>query len=322
MRPAKILITGSSGYCGHFLAVHFARKGIPVIGVDLNPHILIRDIPNFKFVALDIRNGEVLRRVMEMEQPSHVIHLAFLMDPVHDSKYEYDVDVGGSMNALEAANAVSSVKQFILMSSTSAYGAYPDNPDFIKEDHELRPYDYVYGIHKKEVEERYAKFHRRPDLKMVIFRMCTAVGPSYYKKGGVVSSVYHAAILPDFIGGNGKVQFIHEDDVKAIYDQVVHDESIQGVFNLVPNDYSSSHELGTLLGKKFISVPPWLFRGLFWILWNARLAALKPSHARLMTYGIVASPKKLTDTLDYTFKYGTREAFMDAVEKRRRNGTL
>ena len=259
---------------------------------------------------------------MEQERPSHVIHLAFLMDPVHDTQYHHDVDVLGSKNTLEAANAAPSVKQFILMSSASAYGARPDNPDWITEDRPLAPLDYTYGIHKKEVEEYYNQYRRREDLRLVIFRMCTAVGPSYYKKGGGVSSVFHAPFMIDIKGGNGKVQFIHEDDVKAIFDKVVKDEWFEGLYNLAPNDFSSGKELGVLLKKKFVPVPLNLLKAVFWILWNLRLARLTPAHARMMAYGIVVSPEKLINTLGYTFIYNTREAFMDAVEKRRQNGTL
>jgi len=322
MIPSKILITGSSGYCGHFLAVHFAGLGIPVVGTDLRPHSAEREFPNFKFYDLDIRNKEVLKKIVEMEQPSHIIHLAYLMDPVHDPKYFYDVDVAGSKNALEVANETSSVKQFILMSSTSAYGAFPDNPDWMKEDRPLNPHDYTYGIHKKEVEEYYGQFQKRPDMKLVIFRMCTAVGPSYFKPGGVVSSVYHAPFLIEFFGGNGKIQFIHEDDVKAVFEKAAKDETMEGVFNLVPNDFSTTKELGGGLNKKFIPIPLPLLQAVFWILWNLRIAQLTPAHARLMAYGIVASPNKLMDRLGYRFKYSTKGAFMDAVEKRKALGRL
>ena len=214
------------------------------------------------------------------------------------------------------------VKQFVLMSSTSAYGAQPDNPDWIVEDRPLSGVDYNYGIYKKQVEEYYGQYNKRADLRLVIFRMCTAVGPSYYKKGGVVSAVTHAPFLIDILGGNGKLQFVHEDDVKAIFDRVAHDEKMEGVFNLVPNDFSSTKELGVGLGKKFIPVPLWLLRSAFWVLWQLHLASLTPAMARLMAYGIVASPEKLIKTLGYAFRYGTKSAFMDAVEKRKANGTL
>ena len=321
-QPTKILITGSTGYCGHFLARHFAGAGIPVVGLDIAPHPVIKEVPGFTFIKTDIRDRAALEKIFAAEQPSHVIHLAYLMDPIHDKKFEYDVDVMGSKYIFEISNATASVKQFILMSSASAYGAFPDNPEFLAEDSQLRPRDYNYGIYKREVESYYRSYPKRQDLKLVIFRMCTAVGPSYYKPGGVVSTVAKAPFILDVKGGDGRVQFIHEEDVIALFEKIVNDADVEDTFNLAPPSYATTRELGEAYGKKLIPLPLWMLRGIFWILWNLRIAALTPAIARLMAYGIIVSPKKLMARYSYTFKYSTKEAFLDAVEKRKANGTL
>jgi len=318
----KILITGSTGYCGHFLARHFAGQGIPVVGLDIAPHLGVKDIPGFTFIKTDIRDRAALEKIFAAEQPSHVLHLAFLMDPVHDKKYEYDVDVMGSKHAFELANATSSVRQFVLLSSAAAYGAFPDNPEFLTEEAPLRPRDYNYGIYKREVENFYHSYPKRADLKLVIFRMCTAVGPSYYKPGGVVSTVTKSPFMLDIKGGDGRVQFIHEEDVIALFDRVVNDADVEDTFNLAPPSYATTRELAKPFGKRFIPLPLWLLRGIFWIIWNLRLAALTPAIARLMAHGIIISPKKLMARYDYTFKYSAKDAFLDAVASRQANGTL
>lgn len=318
----KILITGASGYCGNFLAMHFAKKGIPVIGFDLKPHPVNKEVSNYQFHAVDIRNKKAMGRIIEKEQPTHVIHLAYLMDPHHDKKFEYDVDVMGSRHIFELANQTKSVKQFILMSSASIYGGHKDNKDWLKEDADLRPHDYNYAVYKKAVERYYHKFHKRPDMKLVIFRMCTAVGPSYYKPGGVVSTVAKAPFLINLTDGNGKAQFIHEEDVISLFDKIVHDERVEDTFNLAPDSFTDTKELGQLFSKKVYPIRLFLLKGVFWLLWNLRLAQLTPAMARLMAYGIVIDPKKLMEQYQYTFKYSTQAAFLDAVEKRKANGTL
>ena len=319
---SKILITGSSGYCGHFLACHFAAQGIPVVGLDIVPHLGVKDVPNFTFIKTDIRDRAALEKIFLEEKPSHVLHLAFLMDPVHDKKYEYDVDVTGSKHVFELANATPGVRQFVLLSSASAYGAWPNNPEFLTEEQPLRPRDYNYGIYKREVENYYRSFPKRADLKLVIFRMCTAVGPSYYKAGGVVATVAKAPFMLDVRGGDGRVQFIHEEDVIALFDKVINDADVEDTFNLAPPSYATTRELGKSFGKKFIPLPLWLLRGIFWILWNLRIAALTPAIARLMAHGIIVSPRKLTARYNYAFKYSAKAAFLDAVASRKANGTL
>lgn len=318
----KILITGSTGYLGNFLAVYFGNKGVPVVGVDIKAHPVVKDTPNFTFYECDVRDKEKMMDIFKKESPTHVIHMAYLMDPVHDAKFEYDVDVVGSQNTLECANETNSVVQFILFSSASIYGADIDNPEWFTEESPLQPRDYNYAIHKKTVEEWYRKFDKRADMKLVIMRMCTAVGPSYYKKGGVVSSINNAPFMAQIGKKRNAVQFIHEDDVKALVEKITNDEEVEDTFNLGPDSYAFADEIAATLNKRIIKIPLSVMKFVFWIMWNLHLAQMTPAMAKLMAYSISASPKKLMDRYNYKFQYSTLEAFLDAVRKRKENGTL
>ena len=149
----KILITGSSGYVGYILAKYFSEKGVQIIGLSRKENPAWKGNKNFKFYSCDVTDKKNLEKIFSKEKPTHVIHLAYLMEPLHDVKKEYEIDVIGSMNTIEIANKTKSVKQFILFSSASAYGAWPENKLWIKEYQPLRPRDYRYGINKKKVEE-------------------------------------------------------------------------------------------------------------------------------------------------------------------------
>ena len=87
-QPTKILITGSSGYVGNFLALHFAKQDIEVIGFDIHPFKTAGVVPHFTFIKGDIRDGESLTRLIAEQKPSHIIHLAYFMDPQHDKKLD------------------------------------------------------------------------------------------------------------------------------------------------------------------------------------------------------------------------------------------
>lgn len=320
--PNKILITGSSGYVGNFLAVYFGQKGIKVVGIDITAHPVVKNIPNFKFIECDTRNKNQVVNIFSQEQPSHVIHLAYLMDPIHNKKLEYEIDVLGSQNAINASDQSPSVRQFILFSSTSIYGAHKNNPEFFTEDAPKNPEDYTYAIYKKQIEEYFQAFPKRNDLKIVTLRMTTAVGPGYYKKGGVVSSFTKAPFALLLSGINTRVQFIHEDDVKVLAEKIVNDEVIEGVFNICPENYVTIKELAKEQNKPAIYFPLWLLRFGFWLLWNLRLANLTPAIAKLMAYSIIASGQKLAKRYNYVFQYTAKQAFFDAVEKRRAIGSL
>ncbi len=318
----KILITGSNGYVGNFLAEYFCRRGVPVVGLDLSSMERQRAYPGFRFVRCDVRDRAAVERAFREADPTHVIHLAYLMDPQHDRSFEYDVDVNGSKVVFETAEATPSVRQFVHFSSASIYGAFPDNRLFITEDQAPRPRDWVYAQNKKIVEDYFAAYPKRPDLKLVNYRMCTAVGPSYYKAGGVVSVLAKAPVGLMLDGKAAEIQFIHEDDVKELTALVVDDPEIEGIYNLAADSYSDAREMNPTPKKIFLKLPKWLFKAVIAALWSIRLSDVSPTSVNLVAYGIVVSPRKLADRYGYKFRYSTKEAFFDAYEKRRKNGTL
>ncbi|MGA1820794.1 MAG: NAD-dependent epimerase/dehydratase family protein [Thermoplasmatota archaeon] len=316
----KVLVTGSSGYVGMVLSRHLSERGADVIGLDVKGNRAWKGNDHFRFIECDVTDNGKVEEVFRSERPTHVIHLAYLMNPLHNKKREYEIDVEGSKNVFKAAIGAPSVKQFIQMSSTSAYGAWPDNRPWIKEEAPLRPRGYRYGINKKEVEEYMNYFRKRTHLKLVILRMCTAVGSSYHKKGGVVSILAKAPVLTKIGNRYAEVQFIHEDDLTAIIDLILGDPDIEGTFNLAPDSFATTRELSR--AKLAVPVPLFLMKGLTSVLWVLHIASMRAPAIELSTYGIVADPKKLMKSLNYRFKYGTREAYFHTVEERKKRGTL
>ncbi len=315
----KILITGSSGYVAHFLATHFCNQHIPVIGLDVHPRPFERDTSSFSFYQCDIRNPRRLAEVFAQEQPTHVLHLAYLMDPQHDKRYEQSVNVRGSENVLRAADTARSVRQFVLFSSISVYGAHPDNPEKLTEESPLRPHDFSYAVQKEQVERFCNAYPKRKDMNLVILRMVTAVGPSYYKKGGVVSSFTKAPVALLLNGINTRIQFIHEKDVCTLTEKVVFDRQITGIFNLC-SDAVALRELAKIQNKPVFPFPLGLMRFIAWIVWNLRLGAFTPAMVRLMAYSIITDGSKLWKRYNYQCQFSAQEAFLEAVRTRRELG--
>jgi nucleoside-diphosphate-sugar epimerase len=316
----KILITGCSGYVGYVLSRFFSSQGIRVVGLDINDNPVWDGNKQFQFYSIDVRDKNVLATIFAKEKPTHVIHLAFLMDPLHDAQKQYDIDVNGSMNVLRIANNTASVTQFVQFSSASAYGAWKNNPLWIQESQPLRPRDYRYGLHKAEIERRFLSQTLRKNFKLVILRMCTAVGPRYHKSGGVVSLLANAKVLPKFGGEYAALQFIHEEDLTALIEYIINDARIEGIYNLAPDSYATTKDL--VAHKHFIPVPVGLARGLVKLLWSLRLIGVRPAAIRLSAYGIVINPMKLMKRYSFTFTHSTRSAFQTTVDQRRNLGTL
>jgi len=320
MPRLKILITGSSGYVGYIISKYFSEKGIEVIGLDVFKNHDWEGNKHFKFYMYDIRDREKIEEIISKEKPTTVIHLAYLMKPIHDTKKEYAIDVTGSKNILELSNSAKEVKQFIKFSSASAYGAWPNNKLWIKEEQPLKPRDYRYGINKKIVEEYYNDYPRRKDLKLIILRMCTAIGPLYHKKGGVVSMLINSPIMTKFNNRYCELQFLHEDDLNNLMDLIINDKKIEGTYNFAPDSYATTKDLAKT--KIFIPFSLWLMRGATSLLWGLRLSKMRAAAIDLATYGIIIDPTRLTKRYNYKFKYTTKSGFEDTVKKRLEKGTL
>ncbi|MFH0875631.1 MAG: NAD-dependent epimerase/dehydratase family protein [archaeon] len=316
----KILITGSSGYVGYVLSRFFSEKKINVIGLDVSENHAWEGNKNFKFYFCDIRDKKKIKEIFAKEQPTHVIHLAYLMSSIRDEKKEYDIDVNGSKYAFEAANSTKSVCQFIEFSSTSGYGSWPDNKKWLTEDDPLNPGDFRYGANKKIIETYLNKTKNRKTLKLVIVRMCTAIGPLYHKEGGMVKLLVNAPLLIKPDNRICEVQFIHEDDLTALINLIVNDKTVEGTYNLVPNDYSTTKEMSP--EKFFLYIPLSLIRLIVGMLYNLGLYNRTSSAMNFSAYGIVADPKKIMKKYNYKFKYTTLSGFKDTVAKRKKLGTL
>ena len=137
MPPVRYLITGGSGYIGSRLTeILAARDDVEeIVALDVRPPAS----PQAKttFVRGDVRDAGAIRELLERERPDRLIHLAFVLNPIHDEARMYDIDVNGTAAVLRAA-AEAGTKQVLVTSSATAYGAFADNPKPIAEDWPVR----------------------------------------------------------------------------------------------------------------------------------------------------------------------------------------
>ena len=114
MRPSRILLTGSSGWLGRFLAPRLRRDGHHVIGLDVSAGIDTQ-------VVGSVADRALIARVFADHGIEAVIHAAALHKPDivrHPAQAFVDVNVGGTLNLLEAATAAGH-ERFVLTSTTS-----------------------------------------------------------------------------------------------------------------------------------------------------------------------------------------------------------
>ena len=133
----RYLVTGGSGYIGSRLVEQLGSR-------EETDRILIADVrpprsfrPKTEWAELDVRDAAATRDLVARERPDVLIHLAFVLNPIKDEQLMYDIDVNGTHNVLEAASQAG-VEHVLVTSSTTAYGAFPDNPVPITEEWPVR----------------------------------------------------------------------------------------------------------------------------------------------------------------------------------------
>jgi len=307
----KLLITGSSGYIGSILSNFFGKKGIPIVGVDIDKSE--RSVSkNYTFYKCSILNEKKLEQIFEREEPTHVIHLAYILKPLHNTKIEDEVDLTGSQNVLRISNTTPSVKKFILFSSVSAYGARKENRLWIREDHMLAPGNYRYAVNKKKIENHCNNFTKRNDLKIIILRVCIVVRSSCNKKKGAITTILKSPFLIKKVK-TSKLQLIHEKDLNALMDMIVRDENIEGTFNMAPDTFSSVVEL--FPNKKYLPIPIWFVKTVIFLLWSLRIVNFNSSGLEYCINDIIVDPSKLINRYGYEFQYTTLTVFNEMLSQ-------
>jgi UDP-glucose 4-epimerase len=303
----RYVVTGGSGYIGTRLVERLAESDDTerITICDVRPPRSFR--PKVAYERLDVRDGARARQILEREQPDSLVHLAFVLDPIHDENTMYEVDVNGTSNVLEAAEAAG-VEHVMVTSSATAYGAFPDNPVPLTEDHPVRGVpDFEYARDKAE-SDRICQLWawRNRDRKMTIVRPTVVFGPTV--NNFIVRLLTAQPFVADLGGTPPPVQFVHEDDlVDALVGLLVgrHD----GAYNVAADGTMTLRECAELIDLPVRRVP----RGLYWrladLLWRLRVSEAPPGYLNFIVHPWVVSNQKLKDTLGWTPRHTTRETF-------------
>ncbi|MDQ6663018.1 MAG: GDP-mannose 4,6-dehydratase [Acidobacteriota bacterium] len=203
--PRQTLITGGAGFIGTNLARRLLEGGHSVRvfdnlsrpGVEQNLARLQRDFPNRLEVAIeDVRDANAVRKAVR--NVSQVFHFAAqvavttsLDDPLHD----FEVNVRGTLNLLEAIRALSTPPPLVFTSTNKVYGGLEDIPlrlnctRYLPSDSTLRTgvseqrkldFHSPYGCSKGAADQYVLDYARTFHLPAVVFRMSCIYGPHQF----------------------------------------------------------------------------------------------------------------------------------------------
>jgi CDP-paratose 2-epimerase len=202
-----VLITGGAGFIGSNLAEYLLATtpfririldNLSRPGVSLNVNWL-KSLPGAKarldIMGEDVRDvGAVRKAVRDVSEIYHLAAQVAVTTSVEDPATDFEVNVRGTFNVLEAARLAGSRPFFLFTSTNKVYGALarlpieedgnqyrPSLPDFRGVD-ELEPLDFhsPYGCSKGAADQYVRDYGRIYHIPTAIFRMSCIAGPRQF----------------------------------------------------------------------------------------------------------------------------------------------
>jgi UDP-glucose 4-epimerase len=308
----NILVTGANGYLGsQFVLKLLEEKNnvdqkIICLDIHFRPDFLNNQ--SLLCIKMDIRSNE-LHQLIADNQIETVVHLAAIISTPDksDREKEYDIDVNGTKNLVNAC-IENNVSKFIVTSSGAAYGYHKENNNkWITEDFPIAGnYEFAYSHHKRLIEAFLAeKRTSNPSLQQYVFRVGTILGKT--TKNPITEYLEKPKIL-EIKNHKSPFVFIWDNDLVGILLKAVKDGQ-PGIYNVAGDGSLSVKEIASIMGKKNQTLPAWLIKGVFGLLYPLGLSKYNAFIVNFVQYRPVLLNTKLKEIFNYTPSKTTKEVF-------------
>ena len=305
-----VLVTGAAGYVGRLCVAALAKRSeelSALVALDW-----VDTEPTERLEGVVYEQGDIcdpgLKDLFARHGIDTVVHLASIVRAPKGAPDDlaYRVDVLGTKNVLAACEAVDA-KRLIVTSSGAAYGYHPDNPEWLDEEDPLRGNDeFEYSKHKRIVENMLAKWREeRPELKQVVFRPGTIVGPDVHSP---VTDLFEKPVMLGIIGSNSPFVFIWDQDLVACLVDAVFSDKV-GIYNQAGDGALTPREIAKMQHKPYVPLPAGLVKGLLFALKGLGLTENGPERVKFLRYRPVLSNRRLKEEYGYVPQLSSREAF-------------
>ena len=321
-RRPKVVVTGGAGFFGARLVRSLLLRGEhEVVVFDLVPPAEMPVDVRHRFLDLNLpfADGTLYKLLLE-EKPDVIVHLAQLRSPSHQATYAHELNSIGALHVFAAAGEAK-VPRVILGSTSLVYGARGDNPNFLTEDHPLRP-DPQDRFVKDFVEaETHARDHvrRHPETAVQILRFVPLLSPEVrdYR-----AKLFAAPVSWTLMGYDPLVQALHPDDAVQALLHALDRPDVRGVFNVAPEGILPLSTVRLFFGSLGIPVPHALAYALYEAAWLAGVGIMPGVHAHYLRYLCIVSNDKARDVLGFAPRRTTLDCVLETARARFGNGRL
>jgi len=308
----NFLITGISGYYGSVLLryVSETETRAEITGIDIKKPR--KKYPFLNFHKMDIRDPG-LEEVVKGEKIDVVAHLAFPTNIFAPDREIRDVNINGARNLLDCSMRAG-VKKFVYISSTTAYGAFPENEEFLNEDQPIRATpDFFYTRDKVDIENMIEKYRgKHGNIKFVIIRPSIIAGEAIHPIFLKILKLLYFIPVPAVV--NPQLQAVHEDDL-ARATWLLLESDCEGIYNITGEGGVPVREMLSMMGKKPLPLPREWMRKRAKRLEKMGVTVPIAGFVDMLSYPWTVSSEKLKRDFDFIFKHDSRSAFQEFAEQ-------
>lgn len=244
-----IIVTGASGSFGRVAVRWLAQQGHTVHAVDLHESEALPS--GVDLFQLDVRKRgfeELVRKV----RPDAVLHLALVRRFGRGAEERHRINFEGTAKVFDVG-LKAGVKKMVFVSRATVYGALPDQPQFVTEEHPPAAGRTFPEIQDLIAADLYVSqmLWRHPSVETVLLRPVNVLGPSVRT---LLNRYLGRSRVFTVLGYDPMQQVIHEDDLGLAFEHAL-EPGVRGVFNVTGPGEVPLHVLIEEAGATSVPVP-------------------------------------------------------------------